>query len=122
MKTALLTLAACAVALALHSPSAHARGAPKNLKVIQAKNMKKGMKLLNKAFHVKCTACHIKKKWGKDDVKAKDLTREYLKLSLKKAPAPEQEKALKALLVALKRDKVKKPDKLAKLNEIWSLK
>lgn len=122
MKTSLLTLAAFAAALALHSGTAEAHGKPKNLKVIQPKNIKKGMKLLNKAFHVKCTACHIKKKWAKDKVKAKDLTRDYLKLSLSGAPAPDQEVALKALLKAIKRDEVKKPKKLAKLKEVFALK
>lgn len=122
MRSWFISLAVTAALFSLQAGPAAAHGKPKNLKVIQAKKIKKGMKTLNKAFGVKCTACHIKKEWDKDDVEAKDLSRKYLKLALSKAPKADQQVALKALLKAIKKDKVKRPKRLEQVLGLFELK
>ena len=91
------------------APMATAKGKGfKNLTVLKdnGKTLKKGMKAMTKGLGVKCTACHIKGKWHKDDVEAKEEARQFFKVVV---GAQKNEAALKALVRVLKRDSVKNP-------------
>jgi hypothetical protein len=101
------TLLALTASLALGAASsAHAHEKPENLKVLNKdmteKDLEGGMKLWNKGLGTKCEACHVKGKMAKDDVKEKDLSREFLKKVVGNPDAAERKAALAELLKALK--------------------
>lgn len=85
---------------------------PHNLKVLQdnGKALEKGMKDLSKGLGVKCNACHVKGKFGADDVPAKEVARTFLQAAMGEKDQAKRDAALAPLLKALKLDKAKKPE------------
>ena len=81
MKLRIFFIAAALIASVSWAPPASAKKGFKNLKVLadNGKSLKKGMKNLTKGLGVKCTACHIKGKWAKDEVAAKKKSRAFFK-------------------------------------------
>ena len=79
---------------------------PTNLKVIakdiSEKDLEQGMKAFNKGLGTKCEACHVKGKMDKDDVKEKDLTREFFKKVIGNEDAAVRKAALDELLKVMK--------------------
>ncbi|MBI4814860.1 MAG: hypothetical protein HY791_01300 [Deltaproteobacteria bacterium] len=102
-------LAGAAMAFTLSS-TAHADEELKNLKVIQVENEKaldKIMQGMSKGLGVKCVACHVKGKWDKDDVAAKDDGRKFFEATVGVADQAKRDAALAALLPVLKLQKAK---------------
>ncbi len=87
------------------APLAEARRPYKNLKVLadNGRTLKRAMKYLSKGLGVKCTACHIKGKWAKDNVAEKDDARRFFRGTVGVADRPARSAALADLLKILDR-------------------
>jgi ABC-type uncharacterized transport system substrate-binding protein len=81
---------------------------------VEHEELEKSMKSLSKGLGVKCTACHVKGKFDKDDVAAKGDTRKFFEAVVKTTDATERAAALKTLLGALKLEAAKDE------KQVWS--
>jgi len=108
---------AAACALAPQPALAHGPEGHKNLKVLSAEDhqaLEKGMKAMAKGLGVKCTACHVKGKFDRDDVPEKEAARRFLASGFGEHDAEKRKAALRALLLALERDEARDEAK------VWS--
>lgn len=107
------TLFAAVIGVCTLSPTARADG--ENMKIIQdTKDLKKHMKSFTKGLGVKCTACHVNKKWELEDKKMKDKTRPFFEATVGVSDEGARSKALKELLALMELDKAKNEKKLWK--------
>lgn len=102
--------------LAVAAAPAEAHEKAKNLKVIKdtGEKMEKGMKQLSKGIGVKCKSCHIKKKYDKDDKKAKLAARDFLKKVVGEEDEKKKKAALAELLKAMKIEKARDTERIWK--------
>lgn len=98
-----------ALPLQAHGPEGH-----KNLKVLadDHKAIDRGMKAMAKGLGVKCTACHVKGKFDKDDVPAKAAGRKFLTVVVGEPDKVKRSEALRVLLDALKLEKPHDEEKI----------
>ena len=89
---------------------AHGTGGHKNLKVLQGvdhKTLDKGMRDFTKGLGVKCTACHVKGKYDRDDVPAKAEALRLFETVVETEDRTRHGEALKAVLAAIDRPAAK---------------
>ena len=105
MNLRLILSAFVTLGLLTAAPLAEARRPYRNLKVLadNGRTLKRAMKYLSKGLGVKCTACHIKGKWSKDDVTEKDDARRFFRDAVDSQERAARSKALADLLKVLGR-------------------
>jgi hypothetical protein len=103
---------------------AHGAKGHRNLEVIAEghddhKAVDKGMKQLSKGLGVKCTTCHVKGKYERDDLPAKLAAREFLDATIDQRDAEKRQTALAELLSALKLEKPKNEARIWTAVDSW---
>ena len=115
----LIAFGASSVAYA-HGPKGH-----QSLKVLRHQTNKKfdaGMKSLSRGLGVKCSACHVKGAYEKDDVPAKEAARDFMTATIGERDKTKKSEALAELLEELDLEKAKDEAKVWQAVRSWKKK